>query len=329
MNAVPLAMVEVSDRSGRLLVRHAVRHWPLTIGRALSADLVLDDPHVAGEHLRLDRDAEGVLRAQVLDTVNGVALGRQRHDAGGAFVWNDIDTLDIGRLHLRVRLADSPLAPEQALPRFPWGMAGLTVLAVLAAFAADFVTNWIQVDDPQKRAQRLPGQLLAMAGALGGWAGAWALLSKLFAGHPNFWRHVRIASMAFAGAVVLAALSNLLAFMFSWESLALHDELVWAAVAALAVYLHLLLVVLRRRVLLAGLVAGVSLLGAGTVLGSTWMQHKRLARDLYMASLFPPGWRVAPAVPVRQFVDEASALKARVDERRRTQEAAGAEDDDD
>ena len=75
MNAVPLAMVEVSDRSGRLLVRHAVRHWPLTIGRALSADLVLDDPHVAGEHLRLDRDAEGVLRAQVLDTVNGVALG--------------------------------------------------------------------------------------------------------------------------------------------------------------------------------------------------------------------------------------------------------------
>jgi hypothetical protein len=41
----------------------------------------------------------------------------------------------------------------------------------------------------------------------------------------------------------------------------------------------------------------------------------RLSNTLYMSSLFPPGLRVAPAVPVDQFLQEAQALRGQLDRR--------------
>ncbi|HWH73714.1 MAG TPA: FHA domain-containing protein, partial [Methylibium sp.] len=50
-----LAMVELLDRDGSVAHRIPVRRWPVTIGRAIDCDVVLDDPHVAAHHARLER----------------------------------------------------------------------------------------------------------------------------------------------------------------------------------------------------------------------------------------------------------------------------------
>ena len=62
-----------------------MQRWPLTLGRALGNDVVLDDPHVAAYHATLSPDAQGQLTLTVGDTVNGVSVGN-RHFAAGARV---------------------------------------------------------------------------------------------------------------------------------------------------------------------------------------------------------------------------------------------------
>ena len=56
-------------------------------------------------------------------------------------------------------------------------------------------------------------------------------------------------------------------------------------------------------------------LGLPAWMGVQWLNHARLSNQLYMSSLFPPSLRVAPAVPVPQFTQEAGALRERLDRR--------------
>ena len=63
-----LALLEVLDRDGHVRQAVPVTSWPADVGRALDNTLVLDDPHVAAQHLRVDAYSEGVF-VQVGDTV--------------------------------------------------------------------------------------------------------------------------------------------------------------------------------------------------------------------------------------------------------------------
>ena len=76
-----LALLEAFDRHGALLARAPITRWPVTVGRSLACDLVLDDPHVAPTHLHIDRaaDAPRTVSVEVQPTLNGALLQRQRH----------------------------------------------------------------------------------------------------------------------------------------------------------------------------------------------------------------------------------------------------------
>ena len=67
-----LALIELVERDGRVRRSVEVRRWPVTLGRALECDIVLEDPHVAARHVTLQPDAEGALQMTVGATRNGV-----------------------------------------------------------------------------------------------------------------------------------------------------------------------------------------------------------------------------------------------------------------
>lgn len=142
MSAMPttttLGLIEAFDRHGALLARAPITRWPVTVGRALDCDLVLDDPFVAPRHLRIDRavDEPRTVQVEVLETRNGARLQRKQHAQGERFDWPDGTPIDLGHTHLSLRLADAPIAEEQALPQFPWRTVGTTAaLAVLVLLA--------------------------------------------------------------------------------------------------------------------------------------------------------------------------------------------------
>ncbi|HKX94724.1 MAG TPA: FHA domain-containing protein, partial [Methylibium sp.] len=71
----PLAMIELLDRDGAVAHRIPVRRWPVTIGRAIDCDVVLDDPHAAPHHATIDGpQADAPARLVVGPSVNGARL---------------------------------------------------------------------------------------------------------------------------------------------------------------------------------------------------------------------------------------------------------------
>lgn len=307
-----LALIEAVDRHGIVQARLPVTQWPVTVGRDLHNDLVLDDTYVAGQHLRLEQVAPGQLRVEVLDTANGVTLGRRHHERGAQFDWPAGQPLALGRSGLRARLADTPAPAEQRLPQLPWRTTAVTVAGVALVLAWLTGQAWLSATEIPAFQRELPSTLLGALAGLGTWAGLWALVTKLFSGHPQFWRHVRIVCALFVVTSCADILLGVLAFAYSWESLTRYAHLVTLVLVALGVHRHLLVVApLRHRGL--GLTLALTLaLGLPTVLGTQWLRNKRLSGQLYMSQLYPPSWRVATPVPVAQFLREAASIEQRL-----------------
>ena len=321
MSTTPtLGLIEAFDRHGALLARAPITHWPVTVGRSLDCDLVVDDPFIAPLHLRIDRTAETpntprVVQVQVLETRNGARVQGKHHSQGEHFDWPDGTPIDLGRTHIALRLADTPIADEQALPKFPWRRVAATAVLMALVVASALGSAWLDARDASAYVKSLPAALLGLLAMLGVWSGLWAVANKVFAGQLQFWRHVRIACAMYlvADAVQLAA--YLTAFAFSWEALAQFANVLIVLVLAGGLYAHLGAVLPRRRRGLAWAVAAVVLLGVPAWLGAQWLNRMRLTDSLYMSSLFPPSLRVAPAVPVDQFLQDTESLRGKLERR--------------
>ena len=321
MSAMPttttLGLIEAFDRHGALLARAPITRWPVTVGRALDCDLVLDDPFVAPRHLRIDRtvDEHHTVQVEVLETRNGARLQRKRHAQGERFDWPGGTPIDLGHTHITLRLADAPIADEQALPEFPWRTVGTTAALVVLVGAAAVASSWLESRDSSQYLKSLPSVLLMLLLVMSAWSGLWAVANKMFAGRLQFWRHVRIACTVYLASEALRLVANLAAFSFSLEALSQFASVLGVLVLAWALYAHLATVLPRRRIGLAWTVAAVVMLGVPAWLGAQWLNRMRLTNEMYMSSLFPPSLRVAPTAPVDQLLQDAETLRAKLDRR--------------
>ncbi|MES2398899.1 MAG: FHA domain-containing protein [Pseudomonadota bacterium] len=323
MSAALLGLLQATDRTGALAGRLDVRHWPVTVGRSLANDLVLDDSHVAADHLRISRNEDGTVSVQVLDTLNGVMLNTQQHARDEVFAWPPGQPLVLGRLKLALRLAGEPVTAEELLPRLPWKNVGWTLAALGTVLVMVLAMAWLTVADPSSLVRQLPATLAVVVFGIAIWAGGWAMATKLFTGRLYFWRHVRIACWSSLGIQAVETLAGLLAFAFSLESLARFDVQLMLLGMVVAVYLHLTVIAPHSTRRLAVGVALVAVLGSLAMLGTNWLQNKRFSNRLYMSTIYPPGWRIAPAVPVTQFLQEAGDIRQRLDRRLQDKEPDG------
>ena len=319
-NAPRLGLVELLDQGGAVAHRIPVTRWPVTIGRALDCDVVLDDPHAAAHHASLSADGSGTAMLQVGATRNGLRLGGRLVAAGGEIAVASGNEWQIGRTRMRLRLAGEALAEEVPLLVVPvvrkrWLLAGL---ALLVGWMLG--QRWLESDpgDP------LSGYLAALVGVplgLGIWCFLWALGSKLFARHFDFLAHLRWALLITLASQVLEAMLPLAAFALSWEWLARSKELLVLALGCLLVYGHLRIVLPTRRQMFAVAFASVFIVGATLRMALNHQRTDRWFSPLYLSSLGPPALRLVPAVSPAQFLDEARALRAPLEKRARDTDA--------
>jgi MFS family permease len=312
------ALIEVLDRDGHVRQTFAVVHWPLRIGRALDNDVVLSDLHVAAEHLSIAPDERG-LALTVAATRNGVLLGRQRLASGAratlAAEGEPIE-LTVGRTRLRLRLRGHALAPELALApsaSFTRRAAPLLIAALLLLAGALFRT-WLDTD-PESLARAAGGVLLSaiVGGAV--WCGAWALLSKTFTRQAHLGWHVRVFLLSGLALLAVGSVPALIAFAFSWPWLTDFAFVGEIAVAAAALYFHLLAVEPARHRALKWAAAACAIVGVGLTLWFNVQRSDLFGDELYMNHLFPPALRVARPVPADAFVDGLASLKATLDKK--------------
>ena len=68
----PVAFLEVLDGRDHVVQRVGVAEFPVTVGRAYTNQLILDDPYVCPAHAVIECDEQGAVRVRDLGSVNGL-----------------------------------------------------------------------------------------------------------------------------------------------------------------------------------------------------------------------------------------------------------------
>ncbi|MBQ0936973.1 FHA domain-containing protein [Ideonella paludis] len=310
-----VALIEVLDRDGQVLRTVDVHTWPISLGRSLSNVVVLDDPHVSASHAVLERAADGTVLLRVGDTLNGVQVGRRRLSAGSQAALQDgVDTFTLGQSRIRLRLAETPLAPEQALTTAETPLAVMTGL-MLALVLMAVAEHWVSTDPGGEWTQWL-GVVLGLPLALAGWCLIWALASKLFRHGFDFRGHMATVLKVLVPVQVAELLLPQLAASLDWPVLWQAVHLMAPLALAVLVWQHGQRVLPSRSRTVSLTVGALTLAGVGV---TAVMQHQRtesLKQAPYMSTLPLPALRWHASVPAEQFMNEARSLeeglKARV-----------------
>jgi hypothetical protein len=321
-----LALIEVEGRDGRIAQWLDVPDWPMSIGRALDNQLVLDDPYVAARHARLALDGDGQLTLSVLETRNGVTM-EGRHLGAGTVAAVPVGgtQLQIGSTRLRLRLPGEALAPERALPRGRPGLRALPAVAGIALLLLQMALHGLSEDPGSDYSTWLPiavGLPLAVAA----WAALWALMSKLFNHRFEFAGHLRIALPWLLAAALVEALGPPLAAALDAGALWYLVPPLTLLMAALMVRDHLaLLLPLHPRTVTVA-VATVAVAGFAISLALVHRSHDSFSSAPYMSTLPLPGLRLPAAVPTTRLVDDMAPLAERL--ARRVRKARSDDEDE-
>ncbi len=313
--------LEVLGRHREVVSRHRLGGSPFAIGRGYDNDLVLDDPAVAPRHVVIARDAAGgEWAAEDQGSLNGILVEGAPAPARRVILARDT-VLRLGRTSVRFRDAAYPVAPERRLEPQVRRPALLPALAA-AAFAAVLAEQWAGDTAPSDG----PKWLLAVLGAallVASWSGAWALVSRLFAGHALYPRHLAVALAGFLALYLADDGWSLLAYSLC---LPMPDTAVsavqWALFGALC-YAHLRVVGPAHLRMKAA--SGVAI--ALAAFGLQFMGHREMERyagtEAQVPRLFPPALRVVPGIDEAAFFDRIAQRREELDKARREEVAPG------
>lgn len=322
-----LAVIEILDRDGHSRQAIPVSRWPVTIGRAVDCDIVLDDPYVAAHHATLD-ETNGVLAVQVGETVNGAMLPSRRLKSNERADLASEDVLQLGATRLRVRRPADVIAPERQFTHEQAPPPFLLLAALVGVFALlNLAERWITVDPGGRVIDYLPTVLGTLLG-LAIWCGCWALGSRLFRHRFDYGRHLRIASSYFIATSIVAVALPVLSYSLGWAFFSRISGIVAGAVLWAMVFAHMSLMLPSRRQFLAIGMSVLFVAATGLYLTRNYQTNHRLFNELYVSALAPPVLRVASPVPTSRFIDDARNLKATLDARVKDDDNASAGDDD-
>ena len=312
-----LAVIDIQERDGHYRQRHEVQRWPVSIGRGLDNDIVLDDPHVAARHLDL-REEDGQVRFTVGKTRNGVRIDGEAHAAGASGVWPGHAELHLGHTILKLRTAQE-VVPDET-PLFISGF-GLSIAAMLLLGLLNYALlgwdSWLGLSGEVELWRVLAPLYIGFTFLLAFWVAGWSLVSKLFTKQLQYLRHLRLALLWLILMMVGEELAKLCAFVFNLPSLDRHISMIQLAGIGVLVAAHLRIVAPRRMPQLAAAVFALTFAGMSAYALSMYGKSRQLSDKHYMSSLYPPALLWSKGVSVDAFVTQTASLKERLDSQAR------------
>jgi pSer/pThr/pTyr-binding forkhead associated (FHA) protein len=332
-----------------VLHRNGARSWhrlsdlPLTVGRGLTNDLILDDPYVDPRHARIALNESGDALIEDLGSVNGLVVSDARLQ--GPVPVQPGAEVRIGHTTLRFRDPEEPVSPalldEVAAPREPTPPAVVSATGpsrarrsrVVATIAQWTTTTWGRLmiaaaamlsvamyswlgSSERSSASEAFFAALAFGFAIAVWAGIWAVASRVSVQRFHFVGHIAVASLVTLGGLIWTMTAEWLSFFFPDASLA--DVLsagigLFLLVALVAGHLSLATAMPRKRQWRAGLiVAGAALLIAGV---ATLAEEDSFTDvPTFSGVVKPVASEWLPTATVDEFGGVMAKLKDQVDE---------------
>lgn len=310
--------LEVLEGDG-VHARHRLERFPASVGRGYANDVILDDPKVSAEHLRIERREDGALVLRDLGSHNGTY--RVEPWAPLAELELAPDTrVAVGDTVLRFRSRSHPVedtlvgpAPTAPRPRI-FEQARTFALALLALVSASllesYLTNYGRTDWGELMVSVVAPLTLILV-----WAGGWSVASRIARRQFHYRAHATISTLVLLGAVVGPTLLTLVGFSLALGGglSGLHPVLL-LGLLGWGLFWHLRYVTRwEPRRLMRSLAFVIVVFGivsrADDLLGNEGFSE---GLD-FPRTLLPPHFRLARAQPAEDFFEDTARLQEQVD----------------
>ena len=314
--APPPVLLEVLDRRGRPVQRLRLEQLPVTIGRAVSNDVQLDDPYVCPAHARIVRDPDGRLVAEDLGSVNGLYAHTPPRRVSRVAL-QTVDSLRIGHTVVRVRHGATPLAPTMVdrAGADPGAVSRpLSVLLFAAAVAAVAIDAYLDSYGPHATRDAVLESMVVLFLALA-WSTGWAFLNRVLGHQWNLLGHFGVACGFIFGMLVLGVIVGYAGFLVSSPKLVDGIEMALAVpliAALLSGHLRLCSPTPAARRRLASLGAAAAFVGMVELMPR--LLSDSFSGDLHFTSSLrpiPTAW--LPTHSVDQFLGSLDGVQKEVD----------------
>lgn len=301
--------IEILTRSGQVAARHHCAGPALRIGRSYQSDVIIDDPAVAPDHLRVTQSDDGAILVEAASTASPFTIHgepRERSLVDGDTV------LRIGHTSLRIRdesYAVPAAAAVIAEPKPRWIELGVLIVVALLLNGA---TLWLNEIAEPKFSRYVAG-MVGLGAAVLLWSGLWALVSRIFAGAARFPRHLAIASGAFLVYTVYTILAEALAFSLSSGPIFGNVATGFGVILGVACFLHLQVIAPSHAPVKAGIIAVLVVAGIAAQLANRAEQVKNGAQPYIAETTFPPAFRLAGPKSGDQFFAAVDGLREKLD----------------
>jgi hypothetical protein len=309
----PLGYIEILDSKGKVTERFRVDGLPVTVGRAYTNQIILDDPLVSPEHLIIDKDEAGRLIARDLDSVNGLYDGTRGHRVTSLLLASETQ-FRIGHRALRYSAIDQPVAAtvlDRAAVSSQFALSCAGLAGGILVFSFLVLDVFLGSSERMTVAKTISDPLATLSYILV-WAGLWALVSRVVLSRFNFAQHFILACAAILGSFAVNASAEWVEFLFP------STQALWFAAIAGSGLLLLVLVyghlgfasaMGRRSRLSAALLVSAATIGLSLVTYYASRSEFSSAMD-YSGVIKPLDAGFVPAISVEQFMRRSDKLKA-------------------
>jgi hypothetical protein len=302
--------VEILSRQRAVLARHRFTGAEIGIGRSYVNDLVLDDPTVAAQHLRIRRDESGALVAEDIGSANGMFVD-------GASTRSERVALDgervirIGQSQLRIREASYPVPRERLLKgqRHDWPLA-LGLAAVVLAL--ETLLLWLAETNAVKAVYYLT-PLLGIVALVGIWTAVWAAACRIFSGQARFETNLAVALAGLLSISLFDIFARTTGFALSWQVPTAYSYVAIYGIVAAVAFCHLRMIGATRVPHKAGVVAALALLAVAVHTLAQREAHADIGQQNYARFLLPPAFRLKPPTAEGDFFAAVAQLKDALD----------------
>lgn len=304
--------VEILSRQQEIAARFRIVGAEARIGRGYTNDVIVDDPYVAPEHLRLFRDESGQLVAEDLGSANGVYLDGSKQRLARVVV-DGKQPIRIGRTYLRIREGNFAVEPERvgrperhALPMMLAAVLGVALLAI------EEIATWLGLTSEVQLTTYL-APLLGEAIAVLAWAGLWALLSRIFSGRSRFLRNLLITLAGALAIWIYSEIAQFVAYALTWPAPATYSFVtIWSIVAVMC-FFHLMKIGPPRLWLKGSIIAALLAVAIAAQALQLSEAFFKSGRQNTTRLLLPPSLRIAPLRDETAFFGEIAKLKSTID----------------
>ncbi|WP_017445992.1 FHA domain-containing protein [Gayadomonas joobiniege] len=304
-------VIQVFNRSDRVIAEHKFTQKPVTIGRGFNNDLRLTDPHISAEHARIDLDANGQLYIQDLNSLN-----KTKDCFGGQVSRNIIKSGDdfyLANTRIRVLSLNHTVAPAIKLSALEPLAERLTskklTVFLFSLFLVGFVLLGYFNQFEKFELKKLFNPAVQLTLSVFMWPVFWSLLSRFFKHEARFFGHLNTLLLAIFTTQVISFVTYLLQFNALFTTAWWLDYIFSIPLVACTLYLSLYLFGLtdsRKRLFRSALFTLIFFTLSEISQGVNIRDFSPTPE--YTSAFLPSHFLIRPALDSEDFIEQSESL---------------------